>query len=173
MKVFPYPFENNKIAKNVARWVPLKAGESYVAVLNPYHPFSKAHGILITSQRVVEFEKSTIEHDLPLNGIAVGIDVEIDEYNYAALTLKIKSVSKSLEQRFTGDEWSALKEFLGYLGKAAGKPHEALIWTSLEPRRQKFLGTVNAPLVRTSMESGVSLSSGEAVSYTHLTLPTN
>ncbi len=162
MKVFPYPFENRKIGKNVAQWVPLKAGESTIALLNPYHPFSKAHGILITSRRVVEFEKSAIEHDLTLSEItSVTVDVKIDENNYAALTLKIEGSRGSLEQRFTGDEWNALKEFLGYLGKAAGKSYEALVQSALEPRRRKFLETVDAPLARASMASAVPLRSGE------------
>ncbi|MBN1123060.1 MAG: hypothetical protein JXJ17_18445 [Anaerolineae bacterium] len=168
MKVFPYPFDNRKISKNVDQWVPLKAGESYIALLNPYHPFSKAHGILITSRRVVEFEKSTIEHDLLLNDIGpVMVEVEIDENNYAALTLKINGSSGTLEQRFTGDEWNALNEFLDYLGKAAGKSYDAVVKAALEPRRQKFLETVDTPLAQMSMTSTVPLHSGETYLVYH------
>jgi hypothetical protein len=161
MKVFPYPFDNRKIGKNVAQWVPLEAGESYIALLNPYHPFSKAHGVLITSRRVVEFEKSSIEHNLPLNGITATVDVEIDENNTAALTLKINGSSGTLEQRFTGSEWNTLKEFLGYLGKAAGKSYDAVVQAALEPRRHSFLNTVDAPLAQMSMAATVPLGSGE------------
>ncbi len=163
MKVFPYPFENRKLDRNVTQWVPLKSGESYLAVLNPYHPFSKAHGILITSRRVVEFEKSAIEHDLPLSGIdSVTVDVELNEYDHASLTLKIGGSGGSLEQRFTGDEWNALKDFLDYLGKAAGKSYDAVVKAALEPRRRKFLSTVDSALTQASMSSAVPLHSGEA-----------
>ena len=160
MKLHTVPFEKRKVAKNLQKWIPLGKGEVFRIYLNPWILVPPNAGYVITSRRVIEFDKGNLVHNVSLKSIkSVKVEVQSDEY-LTKCFLVIRAGATPMRIEFGSDEWHHLLDFVSYLESATGKKYNIRV-DGLIPGREKLQAAARASLARTSIANNLSLQRDE------------
>lgn len=160
MKTYPYPFEHRKVKKNINRWVKLKPNEAYVCYLDTSFFGRKDQGAVLTSQRVIQFNKENIERAISLRAInSVEFKSNLNE-PLVEWRITICSKSSKLPLEFSDTDWIPLKEFVTHLEEATNENY-GIRNAGLKPKKAQLYKSAQNPIIQSDLAELVTLHPGE------------